>query len=388
MTHSSKRLGVFQVHHTDMMPPAEEFNPVVKLNKSGVFDHVVLAVPDLEENRFLEDYALEWGAEIFFGDVDNITQRIYDVARAYGCDLIARPSIYWFYLDPRLVKGMLDALETAGAEMVLLPRNFDVTFGADVCTIGFLEKMLGLFKGNESLRTEFMRHPWGYAELYPEEVDVLYFSDVPTYDQQRFQEVVASLKQVFPEAGVTADKTYPYRHILKYLRGDEKILDIACGHGAGTAVLANHAAHVVGVDLSSEAIEEAEKQHQALSNITFLQANVFDLSFKPGEFDFIVSIHTMEHIEHDKHFISLISRWLKNGGSFGLEVPLLMDYPFKGINKPMNPYHVREYTVEGLEHLLEGAFELLEKQAVVRGWYTDISRARNAAMMIARKKGI
>lgn len=68
-----------------------------------------------------------------------------------------------------------------------------------------------------------------------------------------------------------------------------------------------------------------------------------------------------------------------------LQTNLLMDYPFRGINKPMNPYHVREYTPRGLERLLGRQFEIIGRWAVVQEWYTDITRARNVAMYLARK---
>lgn len=309
-----KRLCVFQLHYTDTFPIDEKFNPVVKLRKSGIFDHIVLAVPDIEQNRFLEKYARDWCVEIFFGAVDNVTQRIYDVARAYNCDLIARPSIYWFYLDPDLIRRMLDVLEEACVEMVLLPRNFDVTFGADVFSLGFLDEMLDLFYRDASLRDKFMHHPCGYAEIYPEEVNFIYFNDVPVYNQQRFGEVVESYRAVFPEGGVTADKTYPYRYILKYLQGGEKILDIACGHGTGTAVLANRASHVIGVDIAPSSIKKAKRLHKNLSNVEFICSDAFKLSFESETFDCIVSINTIEHIKDDKGFIDLLYQYLKDEG--------------------------------------------------------------------------
>ena len=384
---SKKRLCVFQLHHTDRIPTEEKFNPVIKLNRSEIFDHIVLAVPDIDENRFLQEYARQWGVEIFFGSIDNITQRLYNVAQMYDCPLIARPSIHWFYLDPDLIKNMLDVLEKTDAEMLLLPRNFDVTFGADVFNIQFLENMLTLFRHNAQLRAQFMHHPWGYLDLYPEKGNVVWFTDIPKYNRQQFDSLVTSLKQNFPEAGVTADKTYPYRHILQNLQGHENILDIACGAGSGTALIATQAAHVTGVDINHDLVQQAGKHYASLPNVRFLPGNIFDLVFKPKEFDTIISIHTMEHVEDDRRFIALLHQWLKDRGELYLEVPLLMEYPFKGIPIPMNPYHAREYSLSGLEDLLKPYFDYVNTWAVVREWYTDIEHKRNSVMIYASKSG-
>lgn len=382
---SSKKICVFQMHHTDIVPPAEEFNPVIKIKNSGLFDHVVLAVPDMEENRHLKEYAEAWGVDIFFGSVTNVTLRILDAAQFYKCDVIARPSIYWFYLDVNLVARMLNALESSGADFVDLPPNFDLRFGADVFSIRFLRKMLDIFEMSPEAKARFQFHPWGYPELHPEEFQVFEFTDVPVYDQDRFDEIARLTSTVWPERAGTSEKLGPYQFAAKYVRSTDTVLDIACGEGTGTAFLAEYAKKAVGADISERYIRRCKEKYAENRKVSFVCSDVFDLKFEEGMFDVIVSSHTMEHVEDDVEFLSRLWTWLRKGGLLVLEVPLLVQYPFKDIGRPLNPQHIREYSVSELEKLLASKFLIEERFGVTRGFYTDISRARNAAMMIARK---
>ena len=44
--------------------------------------------------------------------------------------------------------------------------------------------------------------------------------------------------------------------------GDKAILDIACGEGYGSALLARRARRVVGVDIAAEAIQHAQRKYK------------------------------------------------------------------------------------------------------------------------------
>lgn len=86
------------------------------------------------------------------------------------------------------------------------------------------------------------------------------------------------------------------KHVQRYLLAAEHIngsvLDIACGCGYGSSILSDKAVSVLGVDYSKEAIDYA-KSNYSKPNISFM---VGDLS-KLGDFDSIVSLETLEHIQ-------------------------------------------------------------------------------------------
>ena len=83
---------------------------------------------------------------------------------------------------------------------------------------------------------------------------------------------------------------------LVHLRGDERVLDIGCGDGRVTALIASRVPQgsVVGVDASREMITFAET-HAARPNLRFQIANAANLPFQ-SEFDLIVSCNALHWI--------------------------------------------------------------------------------------------
>ncbi len=67
-----------------------------------------------------------------------------------------------------------------------------------------------------------------------------------------------------------------------------KVIDIACGNGVLARKIAAKAAHVTGIDLSTEMIDYARKQSEkaGIKNLEFVEMDATDLSgFKDQEFD-------------------------------------------------------------------------------------------------------
>src|SRR5215831_13097507 len=63
-----------------------------------------------------------------------------------------------------------------------------------------------------------------------------------------------------------------YTFAMRLARG-KRVLDAGCGAGYGSAVLAEVAEHVTGVDIAADAIEYARANYQA-ANLTFEEASV------------------------------------------------------------------------------------------------------------------
>ncbi|HEY1869765.1 MAG TPA: class I SAM-dependent methyltransferase, partial [Chitinophagaceae bacterium] len=66
-----------------------------------------------------------------------------------------------------------------------------------------------------------------------------------------------------------------YHHVLE-LAKDKIVLDIACGEGYGTAILAEKAKKVYGVDIDKICIEHAKQKYQN-NNLEFLLGNVVSI---------------------------------------------------------------------------------------------------------------
>ena len=59
-----------------------------------------------------------------------------------------------------------------------------------------------------------------------------------------------------------------YHFASRFVAG-KRVLDLACGEGYGSALLARRAATVVGVDVSQAAIDHARRTYPNLGNVEF-----------------------------------------------------------------------------------------------------------------------
>jgi len=135
-----------------------------------------------------------------------------------------------------------------------------------------------------------------------------------------------------------------YNLAVPYAKG-KKVLDIASGTGYGSQMLSfAGASSVLGVDLSSDAIEYAQKNYQA-SNVKFICANAEEFEY-PEKFDVITSFETIEHLPNPVRFLENLQRHLVPQGHLILSVPL-------GETRHYDPYHLHIFNQEQIFSLLE-----------------------------------
>jgi O-antigen biosynthesis protein len=156
-------------------------------------------------------------------------------------------------------------------------------------------------------------------------------------------------------AGV--DPELAAEHLLRYaacrelVRG-RHVVDVACGSGYGAAMLADSAAAVVGVDVSSEAIDYATAAHAGRSGLSFVTAPATRLPFDDESVDVVVSFETVEHLaEADQaRFSAEVLRVLKRDGLFVVSTP---NKPVYGELYPQpNPFHLHELDEAGFRDFL------------------------------------
>jgi 2-polyprenyl-3-methyl-5-hydroxy-6-metoxy-1,4-benzoquinol methylase len=115
------------------------------------------------------------------------------------------------------------------------------------------------------------------------------------------------------------------RRVLPATRGSyRRILDAGCGPGVFTMELAKRhpEAQVVGVDIDQEAIERASRivRRAGISNCRFERGDVTRLPYRE-EFDLVVSVDNLEHIEDDVSALANLCAALDRGGKLVLHTP-------------------------------------------------------------------
>ncbi len=136
------------------------------------------------------------------------------------------------------------------------------------------------------------------------------------------------------------------------------ILDIGCGMGFGTKILASEmpGKKFVGIDIDEKSIEYA-KRHNELPNIKFKLMDATKLGFPDCYFDSVVSIENIEHIEDYESYIKEVYRVLKANGRLFITTPNVnrvgnIIFKIIGHKLPLNPYHKHEFKVNEIKELL------------------------------------
>ena len=136
---------------------------------------------------------------------------------------------------------------------------------------------------------------------------------------------------------------------------DKRVVDLACGEGYGSDVLAETAANVIGVDANPEAHDHARLRY-VRANLSFER----DLVENVGRFkglDAVVFLQTIEHIEDVP---GLLANIVGAAPLAFISTPNRLTLAPEGAQKSDNPWHLREYTIGEYREVLEPAFGNVE----------------------------
>lgn len=98
------------------------------------------------------------------------------------------------------------------------------------------------------------------------------------------------------------------------------VLDIACGEGYGSAMLAAKAKSVIGIDVSDEAVAHATRTYVA-GNLRFAAGDAADIPLPDDCVDVVVSFETIEHLERQDEMLSQVRRVLRADGVLVISSP-------------------------------------------------------------------
>lgn len=115
------------------------------------------------------------------------------------------------------------------------------------------------------------------------------------------------------EAHGSAGNIY-HNYLLRCLPPHCKnVLEIGCGTGEFTRLLASRAERVVAIDLSPQMIRLAHEHSTNHRNIEYLTGDVMELSLPAGSYDCVVTIATLHHLPRDRALVKMKDA-LKRGG--------------------------------------------------------------------------
>ena len=169
-----------------------------------------------------------------------------------------------------------------------------------------------------------------------------------------------------------------YQNLARYQWASQRVLgrrvlEVGCGSGQGTKMLADAGADQVdGFDISQASIEHARQNH-ANQRLAFHLAAGETLPADQASYDLVVALETIEHVEDADRFLAEIIRVIRPDGQFLCSTPnrAVTNPGTTMTDRPFNPHHVREYARPELRSLLGryfGSVQLLGQSPYHRAY--------------------
>ena len=146
-----------------------------------------------------------------------------------------------------------------------------------------------------------------------------------------------------------------YEWIAERCRGLD-VVDLACGEGYGSAVVARRAARVTGVDANPDAHEHARLRYSA-PGVRFVRDLIDSYSERC---DAVVLLQTIEHVEDAASVLAHMKGMLRPGGTAYVSTPNVLTLAPEGAERSGNPWHVHEYRPREYRALCESRFDHVE----------------------------
>ena len=131
---------------------------------------------------------------------------------------------------------------------------------------------------------------------------------------------------------------------LAPLAADRSVLEVGCGEGYGTALLAASARSVLGLDYDATTVCHAARRYP---RPRFVRANAVALPVRAGSADVVVALQVIEHLWGPDEFLRECRRVLAPAGLVAVSTPNRLTFS-PGLDAPVNPFHVREFTAAEL----------------------------------------
>ena len=141
------------------------------------------------------------------------------------------------------------------------------------------------------------------------------------------------------------------------------LLDVGCGDGLISCLLAEKGFEVKGIDIEKEGVRLAQRK---CSSVAFEVKDVFEIN---EQFDYLLASEVIEHLPNPNEFLQKIKDLFRKEA--------LITTPKRNYYKELDPYHFREYSIFEFESLLEKYFKSVQVQASEYHLYAWVKKNGN-----------
>jgi arsenite methyltransferase len=152
------------------------------------------------------------------------------------------------------------------------------------------------------------------------------------------------------------------------LRPGERVLDLGCGSGWATRLLARLVAdgphgsgQVVGLDISDQMVRQARAASKDFDNVMFVQGSATQIPWEENFFDKVLSVESFYYYPDQERSLAELFRVIAPHGRLFILINLYKDneYSLQWVPKLKVPVHVRS-AAEYVELLKKHAFQNVE----------------------------
>ncbi len=156
------------------------------------------------------------------------------------------------------------------------------------------------------------------------------------------------------------------------LRPGERVLDLGCGAGWATRILARFVAdgpqgfgQVVGLDISDEMVRRARAASRDFENILYVWSSAQNIAWEENYFDTVLSIESFYYYPDQDRALAELFRVMAPHGRLFILINLYKDNPYslRWVDELQVPVHVRS-EAEYIELLKAHAFEDVEARRI------------------------
>jgi 2-polyprenyl-3-methyl-5-hydroxy-6-metoxy-1,4-benzoquinol methylase len=130
--------------------------------------------------------------------------------------------------------------------------------------------------------------------------------------------------------------------------GGGRVIDVGCGSGYGTAMLADGGTRVLGFDRVLP-----DRQNRSRGG-RFVIGDLYAIPIAKHHFDLVVSFQVIEHLDDPARYVDALAELCEPDGLVMVSTPNILT------SDRVNPYHVHEYEAEELANVLRKRFEEVE----------------------------
>jgi ubiquinone/menaquinone biosynthesis C-methylase UbiE len=156
------------------------------------------------------------------------------------------------------------------------------------------------------------------------------------------------------------------------LRPGERVLDLGCGSGWATRLLArlvtddpHSPGQVVGLDISDEMVRLARAASRDFDNVMFIQGSAAQIPWEENFFDKVLSVESFYYYPDQDRALAELFRVMAPRGRLFILINLYKDNPYslQWVPKLKVPVHVRS-AEEYVELLRNNAFQNVESAQI------------------------